>query len=70
MELGGIHCCDSWAFVYSLSLPLSGKPCFNSVEWRHAPTPNNSKEISQDITVSTRIVVTITSCKEILCSSE
>lgn len=70
MELGGVRRCDSWAFVCSLSVPLSGKPCFNSVEWRHAPTPTNSNEISQDLTASTMILVTFTSHKGMLCSSE
>lgn len=70
MELGGVRHRDSWAFVCSLSVPLSGKPCFNSVEWRYAPTPTNSNEISQALTTSTIIVITITSRKGMLCSSE
>lgn len=70
MELGGVRRLDSWVFVYSLSVPLSGKLCFNSIEWRHAPAPTNSNEIRQDLTASTMIVITITSRKGILCSSE
>ena len=63
------HCHFS-VFVYSFSVSLSGKTCFNSgTEETHCLDQTHSNEISLDVTISSTDII-ITSCEGMRRSSK